>query len=69
MTKNYQYLDIVLHGHRNQYEHPNQKLILLVHWTFLHRDFNPVKNKEVRINCLFHLINFFLYSLIKLWMK
>lgn len=55
MTKNCLYLDILLHAHRNIYEHPKEKLILLVHWTFLSRDFNIVKNNEVSINCLFFI--------------
>ncbi|CAF1223944.1 unnamed protein product [Rotaria sordida] len=46
MTKYVRYLDILLHAHRNKYEHPKEKLILLVHWTFLSRDFNIVKNNE-----------------------
>lgn len=52
MTARFKYLGILLHAHRNKYEHPRQQLIVLVHWTFLSRDFNIVKNKEVRINCL-----------------
>ncbi|CAF4124305.1 unnamed protein product [Rotaria sordida] len=46
MTKNYRYLDILLHAHRNKIEHSKEKLILLVHWTFLSRNFNIVKNNE-----------------------
>ncbi|CAF4717894.1 unnamed protein product [Rotaria sp. Silwood2] len=46
MTKNCRYLDILLHAHRNKIEHPKEKLILLVHWTFLSRNFNIVKNNE-----------------------
>lgn len=44
MTVQFQYLDILLHLHKNKYEHPREQLIILVHWTFLSRDFRSVKD-------------------------
>ncbi|CAF2693966.1 unnamed protein product [Rotaria sp. Silwood2] len=44
------FLDTLLRLYANKYEHPKEKLIVLVHWTFLTRDFLIVKdygNKEI----------------------
>ncbi len=51
MTHMFQYLDILLHVHRKKYEHPREQLIILVHWTFLSRDFRRGKDDGVRNNC------------------
>ncbi|CAF3508170.1 unnamed protein product [Rotaria sordida] len=37
---------ILLHAHRNKYEYPKEKLIVMVHWTFLIMNFKIVKNNE-----------------------
>ncbi|CAF0968536.1 unnamed protein product [Rotaria sp. Silwood1] len=44
------FLDILLRLYANKYEHSKEKLIVLVHWTFLSRNFLIVKdhgNKEI----------------------
>lgn len=59
MTHRFQYLDILLHNHRDKYEHPREQLLILVHWTFLSRDFRMGKDDGVRNNYLFfQLINY-----------
>jgi hypothetical protein len=57
MTAMFQYLDILLHLHKNKYEHPREQLIILVHWTFLSRNFRIVKDDEVRNSRFFSVDN------------
>ncbi|CAF3778592.1 unnamed protein product [Rotaria sp. Silwood1] len=38
------FLDILLRLYANKYEHSKEKLIVLVHWTFLSRNFLIVKD-------------------------
>ena len=41
-------LGTLLREYANKYEHPREKLIVLVHWTFLIQDFLIAKDDEVR---------------------
>ncbi len=42
------FLGTLLREYANKYEHPREKLIVLVHWTFLSKDFLISKDDEVR---------------------
>ncbi|CAF0975345.1 unnamed protein product [Rotaria sordida] len=46
MIRRFRFLDMVLHLHQNKFEHPREQLIILVHWTFLSRDFIILKDNE-----------------------
>lgn len=41
-------LGTLLREYANKYEHPREKLIVLVHWAFLRRLFLIAKDDEVR---------------------
>lgn len=42
------FLGALLREYANKYEHPREKLIVLVHWTFLSKNFLISKDDEVR---------------------
>jgi hypothetical protein len=45
----FEFLDIFLNVYmKNKYEYQREKLIVLVHWTFLSRKFSIMKNESVR---------------------
>lgn len=50
ITASFAYLDLLLYLHRNKYEHPREQLIILVHWTFLSRNFKNVNDDEINNN-------------------
>ncbi|CAF1013659.1 unnamed protein product [Adineta steineri] len=48
MVSGYQFLDMLLDLHEKKFEHPREQLIILVHWTFLARNFIILKDNEYK---------------------
>lgn len=69
MVSRYQFLDMLLALHEKKFEHPREQLIMVVHWTFLRRNFIILNDNEVRNNCFLNKLIFFSFSIIKLWMR
>jgi hypothetical protein len=62
------FLGSLLREYVNKYEHPREKLIVLVHWTFLSRNFLISKDGEVRrIFLQSQLINVRFFRIRILW--
>ncbi len=53
MVSKCQFLDMLLDLHEKKFEHPREQLIILVHWTFLSRNFIILKDNEVRNRIVF----------------
>jgi hypothetical protein len=53
MVSECQFLDMLLDLHEKKFEHPREQLIILVHWTFLSRNFIILKDNEVRNRIVF----------------